>query len=172
MIYDFNIEKNTIIGLNNLSVDYPYATALLTYAFIERILKFYIFRNRKNTILLDQSIDLKYYDTATCKLTNKKINGLVTLSDDEFIENVLCKNAIEKCEKLLKITNLKYSRPRNDLMHSNSLMIKNGYLEDIKRNSEHAKLKKISFKLLKEAFNEYITDFQISIKNDNIRVVM
>jgi hypothetical protein len=54
------------------------------------------------------------------------------------------------------------------MMHSNSLITKNGFLDDIKRNAEHVKFRNISFKLLDEAFKAYVIDFRITIDSDKI----
>jgi hypothetical protein len=46
-------DKSTIKALDDISSKYPFAAALLAYAIVERVLKEYIIKNRKNRSLVD-----------------------------------------------------------------------------------------------------------------------
>ena len=124
-MYDFNIEKQTVSALNELLFNYPYATSLLTYAFIEMILKKYIFDNRNDSNKLKTSIKVKYFNHKCKKTIWIKYKKLLGLNTEEFINDFLFQNTLEKCELLLKIKDKKYSQPRNDIMHSNTFLTVN-----------------------------------------------
>lgn len=125
-------DRPTIDVINKIYNDYhyPVAASLLVYAIIERILKEYIIKHRKNSSVLDYSyckclhsgpISLQKYYNYNSKDFIKKFIKNITLGDAQKVVN---KNKIKN-----KVRD--YATARNNLMHSNSYL-----LEENKKNKE------------------------------------
>jgi hypothetical protein len=110
-------EAPTLNAISRLRRKYPYAAALLTYVLVERLLKGYVLEHRKHW---------KY--ARVCTPTKKSLGrhkgkclaALVSLPDDKFLNEVLCRMTLGDVEGMLKLPpNERSAADRNEAMHSN-----------------------------------------------------
>lgn len=110
-------EVPTLDAISQLRGKYPYAAALLTYVLVERLLKVYVLEHRK---------DPKYACVSTPRKKSlgrhkeKSLAALASLSDDKFLNNVLCRMTLGEVEEMLNLSrNERSAKDRNEAMHSN-----------------------------------------------------
>src|SRR5688572_1526591 len=125
-------EKPTIQALNEISLQYPFAAALLAYAIVERVLKEYIIKNRKNRSFVDYSY---------CKPSNKPSNRKISLQNyhrckkEDFIKLFIRRIALGDAQKIVIANdNRDYATARNVLMHSNSYLLEQRKYPKAKRH--------------------------------------
>lgn len=157
-------EKGTINALNNISQKYPFAASLLAYAIIERILKEYIIKNRKNKSLVDYSY---------CKCSH---SGQISLGKyykskkDEFIKKFIRQIALGDAQNIVIANNLRnYAKDRNDLMHSNSYLLEQRKYTKAKRHNINIQSYRKAIDHLEFVINKF-SDFKIVVKNNIIAI--
>ena len=157
-------EKPTIRALNEISPKYPFAAALLAYAIVERILKEYIIKNRKNRSLLDYS----YY-----KPSNRRISlqNRHRCKNKDFVRLFIKRIALGDAQKIV-IANGKrdYATARNDLMHSNSYLLEQRKYPKAKRHSINKQSYKKAIGHLEFVINNF-SDFKIEANDHEIIVL-
>jgi len=127
-------EAPTLNAISRLRRKYPYAAALLTYVLVERLLKGYVLEHRK---------DRKYARVCTPKKKSlgrhkgKCLAALVSLPDDRFLNEVLCRMTLGDVEEILKLPPKgRSAADRNEAMHSNLYLRQEAALN---RRDRHAK---------------------------------
>ncbi|NPV01753.1 MAG: hypothetical protein HPY53_10275 [Brevinematales bacterium] len=131
MDYDkfYENEKKTIDAINSLSVGFPYASTMLIYLLIERLLKVYIIQNRR-----DKS---KFNLGTYCE----KCEIFCIENDEEFFNRFkMDKKCLGEIEKFLPKECKKYdtdriSKKRNSILHSN-FYLKNDFNQSDEKRKE------------------------------------
>lgn len=157
-------DKGTIEALNNISKKYPFAASLLAYAIIERILKEYIIKNRKNRLFVD-------YSYCKCKGSRSICLGKFYNSKrDEFIKKFIKDIALGDAQNII-IANAKrnYAEDRNKLMHSNSYLLEEKKYTKTKRRNINIQNYKKAIGYLEFVINKF-ADFKIAVKNNIITI--
>jgi len=157
-------EKTTIDALNNVSKKYPFAASLLAYAIIERILKEYIIKNRKNRSLVDRSY---------CKWSRSgpiNLGKYYKFKKDEFIRQFIKKIALRDAQTIVLADKPKdYATDRNNLMHSNSYLLEERKYTKTKRHKINIENYKKAINHLEFVINSF-ADFKIVRENDIITI--
>jgi hypothetical protein len=154
-------EKNTIIAIKSLSVDFPYAAAMLIYILIERFLKVYILKNRYYKELFDPS-NKKF----------KRITNSLNSNNADFIHDILNDLTLGNVEILINLNNKPYSTNRNNLMHSNTYLSDDVSKDDKTRQKKNDKIFKESLIHLFEVVNDpNYSSFKVEIENGDIIIL-
>ncbi len=160
-------DKKTIQAIHDISTKYPYAASLLAYTIIERILKEYIIKNRRDSSLLDYSY---------CKCTP---SGAISLQNyyrykkEDFIKKFIKKIALGDAQQIViknKRANKDYATNRNDLIHSNSYILEEKKQKRANRMAINKQKYRKSIDHLKFVINNF-SDFKIEVIGDTISVI-
>lgn len=157
-------EKGTIDALNNISKKYPFAASLLAYAIIERILKEYIIKNRKNRLLVD-------YSYSKCSRSGPiSLGNYYKSKKDEFIKKFIKQIALGDAQVIVIANNKRnYAKDRNDLMHSNSYLLEQRKYTKTKRRNINIQNYRKAIDHLEFVINSF-ADFKITVKNNIITI--
>jgi hypothetical protein len=158
-------DKRTIDAINKIyNYRYPFAASLLAYAIIERILKEYIIKHRKNRSLVDYSY---------CKCSHSgqlSLKKCYKYKKIEFIRNFIKRITLGDAERIvIKNKNKIYSKGRNDLMHSNSYLLEEKKLTETERRDINDQNYKKAIGHLKFVVNNF-SDFKVKINKSGISV--
>jgi hypothetical protein len=157
-------EKSTIHALNQISPNYPFAAALLVYALIERILKEYIIKNRKNRSLIDYSYSKPSYPQLSLQNYHRYKKG-------DFLRLFIKRITLGDAQKIV-IANCKrnYATARNDLMHSNSYLLEQRKYTKAKRHGINKQSYRKAIDHLEFVINSFC-DFKVAVNDGEIVIV-
>ncbi len=153
-------EKGTINALSNISKKYPFAASLLAYTIIERILKEYIIKHRKNRSLVDYSY---------CKCLHSgpiSLENCYKFRKDEFIKKFIKQIALGDAQNIVIANKLRnYATDRNNLMHSNSYLLEERKYAKTKRRNINIQNYRKAIDHLDFVINNF-ADFKIVVRNN------
>jgi hypothetical protein len=158
-------ETFTIDALNEISQKYPFAASLLAYAIIERILKEYIMKHRKNHELLDYSFQ------KPSRKPNQQISlgKYYNLKKQDFIKQFIKNITLGDAEQIVLGNNKnKYSTARNNLMHSYSYLLEERKCNRTERQLVNKNNFEIAIGSLKFVINNFAEGFKVELKNDKL----
>jgi hypothetical protein len=158
-------EKPTIQALNEISRKYPFAAALLTYAIVERVLKEYIIKNRKNRSLLDYSYS---------KPSDQKISlqNYYRCKKKDFIRLFVKRIALGDAQIIVSANGKRdYATARNNLMHSNSFLLEERKYSKAKRHTIHQQSYKEASGHLEFVINNF-SDFKVRVNMNNHEIIV
>lgn len=123
-------ETSSLLAINELRDDYPYAASLLVYTVLERCLKIYLMENRNNEEMR-RRIDLEI------RVKGSRLSEQLQkhLDDEQFVNDVLMHCTLRKLEKIYKIGQC-FSTHRNHIVHSNL------YLSEQRSDSDDMRMQK------------------------------
>lgn len=107
-------EAPSLKAISSLESEFPYAATLLIYVVLERCLKLRLLKNRK--MLTEPEVALNEPVGPRKKL---KLVDFKNHNDDTFVERFLMKLTLSDLEIIYKVSDKKYSTPRNKVFHSN-----------------------------------------------------
>ena len=109
----FPTERHSLKAINRLQVDFPYAATLLIYTVLERWLKLYLLQERKT--LTEVNCEYK-----THRGKGPSLNDSHGFNHADFIKKFLSRSDLFDLGEIYKVRpRNKYSKPRNDVFHSN-----------------------------------------------------
>jgi hypothetical protein len=160
----FPTEEESLKAISKLQAAFSYAATLLIYTVLERCLKLHLLQKRKT--LTDAEVNRKY----------KPRRGKFSLSDayafkrDAFIEKFLRRSDLLDLGEIYWVDPArKYSKPRNDVFHSNlffSDQLRGGKASRDKKNRKYLNEAKAH---LIEASEKYFRDKIITELDGSLR---
>jgi hypothetical protein len=139
-------EKSSLDAVNVIAREFPYAATLLIYALLERCLKLYLLENRKT--LTDEEVDCQKRVGLQAK---RKLADYHDCDEDSFIKDFLMNCTLRSVERIFRVPEHKYSKDRNDLVHSNLYMTQQREMAPEQRTKENLDYLRIAKKNLVEA---------------------
>jgi hypothetical protein len=135
---------------------------------IERLLKGYVLEHRKDHQLAALRIPAK---NILGKHKGKNLAALSSLSDGQFVEEVLCRMSLGDVEQMLKVPEKQgVATDRNDTMHSNLYLSAEATLPRPERIAKNRRRLKRALNHLQRVFRRY-TGLKL-VKQDNGRLVV
>jgi hypothetical protein len=113
------VEKRTLEAINELQDQkYPYAATMLVYLVLERLRKRHLLQYRQT--LTAKEVDL---DTKVGLKKDKRLGDAKTLDNRSFVRSFLVDLTLHDLQKIYRIPEKKYSKDRNDVFHSNLVLM-------------------------------------------------
>lgn len=156
-------EKSTFAALNDISTEYPFAASLLVYAIIERVLKEYIIKNRKNRVVLNYDF-CKYPGGLSLQKCHR-------YKKQDFVKKFIKRIAFGDAQSIVAANEKRnYAANRNDLMHSNSYLLEQKKFNKSKRHDINKQSYKTALSHLEFVINTF-SDVKIVLRDQKILII-
>jgi hypothetical protein len=143
-----HLEQNTIIAINKLGEEYPYAASMLIFVLIERELKRYVIEHRREKLLQKTKVKIGCIYVSLEDFNDK--------DDGCFLKEFISKISLGSIEQILKINKKNPpSKLRNDLMHSREYLLHESGLKESERIGKNKENFEKSKQHLIRIFKEY-----------------
>lgn len=154
-------EHDTLEAIKRLQSKYPFATGLLIYCLIERMLKCFAIQEIDNA----QSILCAKFRYSLREKRDKGQKQLLTRLKDLGINEIALKFDKTKAEKEAEFFK-SVSNRRNDYMHSNNLFPPKVKIDKKERSAEHKEHLHKAIQDLQLTFNYLRDEYEIIIDNN------
>jgi len=150
-----DVAKPTLEAMNRLEEKYPYAATMLVYLVLERLQKLHLLQCRG--VLTDKEVEFdKNLGRKGRTLRNAK-----DLDDTSFIRSFLVHLALYHLETIYKIPSKRYSKDRNDVLHSNLYLLNQLESDYQSRDAQNRLYLETAKKHLVEASELYFPQWRI-----------